>query len=1261
MFLYGLTLQRATGAQVRGQCPTPHASRLAPPGCPTSSEETLCPPRPPSLAPPRPSPRPPASRVRADARPLPGPPSCGPPAPLRPPFAPQGALYGSFSAPKAHEVVVNRGKALELLRPDELGRCQSVAYTEVFGTVRAMAPLRLPGAAQDYVVVGSDSGRVVVLQFRGGRFEKVHQETFGKSGCRRIVPGQFVAADPKGRAVMVGAVEKQKFVYVMNRDSDANLTISSPLEAHKSHTLTFHIAGLDCGFDNPVFAAIELDYGEADQDHTGEAAAEAQKHLTYYELDLGLNHVVRKWTEPIDNGANRLIAVPGGADGPGGVLICCENFLVYKHEDHRDVRAVIPRRHDLPHDRGVLVVAAATHKQKAMFFFLVQTEYGDIFKVTLDHAEDRVTDVAVKYFDTIPVCSSISVLKSGFLYASSDFGSHGLYQFEGLGDEEGEVEARASDLKDTGEGFTPVFFEPRGLKNLSLVDEIDSLSPITKMRVGNLTNEDTPQIYSLCGTGPRSTLKVMRPGLGVTEMAATKLQGTPNSVWTIKSTNADKYHAYIVMSFVNATMVLAIGDTVEEVNDSGFLDKVPTLQVQLLADDSVLQVHAEGLRHIKPDGRVNEWRCPGRKKVAKAASNARQAVVALTGGEVVYFQLNSSGQMVETDQKDLAADVACLNIAPIPEGRLHSRFLAVGGFDATIRLLSLDAEDCLTPLAVQAVSDAPSSLLFLEGSLSASEEAVLGLFLQAGLANGTLLRTEVDKVSGQLSDTRTRFVGTKAPKLRPTVVRGKQAMLCMSTRPWIGFDDGGRFVVTPLAYEQLEDATGFNSEQCVEGFVAVTKDELRVVMVDKLSEAFHAGVVDLSYTPRGFVIHEAAKMLAVIEGDRGVKPVDHAAKAPNGSNGDAMDVDGGSAPALKQLGAPRAAGNAWASCVRLVDPLTLSTAQVVGFEPNEVATSICLVDFEGLEGTFLAVGGAVNMTLVPRAADEGFVALYRFSEDGKALALHHRTPLDGIPSALAGFQGKLLAGVGKGLRLYMCGKKKLLKKCENKRIPNFVVTIETLGDRIYVGDVAESFHFLKYKKAENQIVTYADDIVPRYVSASQLLDFDTLVGADKFGNVFIARLPGNVSQEIEDDPTGGKMESRLQGAPYKLEDVVNFNVGDTVTALQRASLQPGAKEVIIYGTVMGQIGCLFPFTSREDVDFFTHLEMHMRQENPPLCGRDHMAFRSAYFPVKNVVDGDLCEQYPQITMDKQQGIAEELDRTPGEVLKKLEEVRNRVI
>ena len=60
-------------------------------------------------------------------------------------------------------------------------------------------------------------------------------------------------------------------------------------------------------------------------------------------------------------------------------------------------------------------------------------------------------------------------------------------------------------------------------------------------------------------------------------------------------------------------------------------------------------------------------------------------------------------------------------------------------------------------------------------------------------------------------------------------------------------------------------------------------------------------------------------------------------------------------------------------------------------------------------------------------------------------------------------------------------------------------------------------------------------------------------------------------------------------------------------------------------------GALIPFTSREDVDFFLHLEMHMRQEHPPLSGRDHMAYRGSFYPVKDTIDGDLCEQYSQVS------------------------------
>ena len=46
--------------------------------------------------------------------------------------------------------------------------------------------------------------------------------------------------------------------------------------------------------------------------------------------------------------------------------------------------------------------------------------------------------------------------------------------------------------------------------------------------------------------------------------------------------------------------------------------------------------------------------------------------------------------------------------------------------------------------------------------------------------------------------------------------------------------------------------------------------------------------------------------------------------------------------------------------------------------------------------------------------------------------------------------------------------------------------------------------------------------------------------------------------------------------------------------------------------------------------------------------------------VKDAVDGDLCEQFSQLPAAKQKSIAEELERTPGEILKKLEDIRNQV-
>ncbi len=522
-------------------------------------------------------------------------------------------------------------------------------------------------------------------------FCQVHQETYGKSGCRRIVPGQFLAIDPKGRAVMLSAVEKQKLVYILNRDTAARLTISSPLEAHKSNTFVYHTVGVDVGFENPMFACLEMDYEDADTDPTGEAAAQTTQSLTFYELDLGLNHVVRKYSESLEEHGNFLIAVPGGSDGPSGVLICSENYITYKNfGDQPDIRCPIPRRqHDLDDpDRGMIFVCSASHKTKSMFFFLAQTEQGDIFKITLEVEEDIVTELKIKYFDTVPVATSLCVLRTGFLFVAAEFGNHYLYQIVHLGDNDNEPEFSSSSPLNEGETF---YFAPRTLKNLILVDELESLSPIMHSTVADVANEDTPQVLMACGRGPRSTFRVLRHGLEVSEMAVSELPGNPNSVWTVRRRADDRFDSYIVVSFSNATLVLSIGETVEEITDSGFLGTTPTICCAQIGEDALVQVYPDGIRHIRADRRVNEWRAPGRKAIVRCALNAKQVVIALSGGEIVYFEMDASGQLNEyTERKDMNCEVICMALGDVPPGEQRCRFLATGLADNTVRIISLD-------------------------------------------------------------------------------------------------------------------------------------------------------------------------------------------------------------------------------------------------------------------------------------------------------------------------------------------------------------------------------------------------------------------------------------------------------------------------------------------------------------------------------------------------------------------------------------------
>lgn len=95
--------------------------------------------------------------------------------------------------------------------------------------------------------------------------------------------------------------------------------------------------------------------------------------------------------------------------------------------------------------------------------------------------------------------------------------------------------------------------------------------------------------------------------------------------------------------------------------------------------------------------------------------------------------------------------------------------------------------------------------------------------------------------------------------------------------------------------------------------------------------------------------------------------------------------------------------------------------------------SIALLKFASRgDDQFVLVGVARDLVLNPRSLTGGFLYLYQLEDGGESLKLLHKTPVEDVPGAIASFQGRVLIGVGRYLRIYDIGKKKMLRKCENK-------------------------------------------------------------------------------------------------------------------------------------------------------------------------------------------------------------------------------------
>lgn len=1194
---------------------------------------------------------------------------------LKQPSLPYKSIVGQFSgSKKQQELVLVSTTVIEVYQPKpDTGKLHKLSLQPTFGIVQNADKLRLIGTQQDVLVLTADSGNIIVAYYNEetSKFEPRIQEPHSKNGLRRITPGEYLAVNPQNSALMIGALERTKFMYKVEMGNDSGkIKLSSPLECQSSGILTLDLCALDTSYENPLWAAIEVDYN--DYETKTYNPGESPLQLRYYEFDQGLNHIVqRKSKSLLPSHATSLVALPGHI---GGVLVLCESYCIYEKGPGHD-RVYLP----LPIRKGSSTTKIICHYlhvlKKRDFFILLQSSLGDLFKVTFDFNKEteEINQITSTYFDSIPVCNSISILKSGFLFSNVANDSKLFYQFEKLGSENESTMTSITEVPKIQDSYQ---FAPQGLENLALVDILESLGPVTGSEVMQTQTKGHSDAATLLATlSSHSYLKSLTYGIPVSELVSSPLPITPTLILTTKQLSTSKSDDYLVLSSTlnSQTLVLSIGEVVEEVSESGFVTDQNTITVQQVGKQSIVQIHTNGIRHIRHildesgeiiDKKTTDWLPPAGINIVHASANEAQVLVGLSNRELCYFEIDpSDDQLGEYQERhEIGSDLITAVAILTGSSTMKSDFAVIGCADETIQVISLHPNSVFEMLTLQALSSKCTSLLMLPLDNNSAH-------IHIGMESGVYARVQMDTMTGKLRDTRLKYMGTKPVTLSklnlPTL--DLPGIMAISSRPWIGYQNvEGQFKLMPLIGSVVTSGLSFYSEDIgTESVVGISGNNLIIFTIGSeetgfnVNDEFSMSLVKLRFQPRKHLKDTKTNNIIVLESEADTI-------SPYTALEEEVDED-----YYQAFGFQRSVGS-WASCIQVVNYDNEEISQTIPFDNNECFTAMCLASFNDEE--YIMAASSSSTTKNKPSHTLHVFKLKRGKDKSLQLNFVHKTEVDGPISAMANFQERLLVGIGNTLRLYDLGQKQMLRKSftgiDFLRRPTQMRYLG--GDLVVVSDSSESISYFKFDASANQFILLCNDMMRRQVTAFEMLDFRTVVGGDKFGNIFVSRLPDELLNQLSNNALLQFDEDLLDAPSTRLEKICEFYIADVPTSFSKGTFVVGGTEGIVYTGLQGSVGLLIPVATKLEAELLSSLEVELRSYFSPefddfdktkqgfnLLGKDQWKFRSYFNPSKNTIDGDFAERFYEVPLAQRIRIAEKLGRTPREIEKKLYDIRNR--
>nr|CAG4638924.1 EOG090X00HD [Daphnia magna] len=331
----------------------------------------------------------------------------------------------------------------------------------------------------------------------------------------------------------------------------------------------------------------------------------------------------------------------------------------------------------------------------------------------------------------------------------------------------------------------------------------------------------------------------------------------------------------------------------------------------------------------------------------------------------------------------------------------------------------------------------------------------------------------------------------------------------------------------------------------------------------------------------------------------------------------------------------------------IVDQHSFAVLHAHQFMQNEYALSIVSTRLGDDVNPYYVVGTAL---VVPEESEpkQGRIVLFQWS-DGKLTTVAEKE-VKGACYSLVDFNAKILAAINNVVRLYeWTAEKELRLECSNF---NHIIALylKRKGDFILVGDLMRSITLLQYKTMEGSFEEMARDSNPNWMSAVEILDDDTFLGAENSFNLFVCQKDSAATTEEE-------RQQLTEVGRFHLGDMVNvFRHGSLVMDHAAETLSTPTQGCVLFGTVHGAIGVVTQLPT-EFYHFLSEVQTRMARVIKPVGKIEHSFWRSfaterKVEPCEGFIDGDLIESFLDLSSDKMKEVANGLQMDDGSGMKR---------